>query len=65
MRCFHPMCPADGRNNGALYRVNAKGQAAVWACAKHVQNTDAKVDPFVKELVGLLERNAMGKEAGK
>lgn len=40
--------PAQGVN---LYRVNAKGQPGVWACAKHIKQTDASVDPEVKAVV--------------
>lgn len=53
-KCFHPMCtkrfPKD-----ALFRVNAKGQPGIWACADHVKNTDAKVEPEVQRIVAAIE----------
>jgi hypothetical protein len=58
VKCFHPLCTVSPQTGGAVYRINAKGQAAIWACAAHTKNTDAKIDPFVRELVELLDRNA-------
>lgn len=58
MKCFQPMCTVSPKTGGALYRVNAKGQPGVWACIEHVRSTDAKVDPFVREICELLEGNA-------
>ena len=39
-----------------LFRVNAKGQTGVWACRAHIRNTDATVDPMVKEITNVLEQ---------
>ena len=45
--------PSDGVS---LYRVNAKGQPGIWACKRHIKQTDAPpVDSEVQEIVGLLE----------
>lgn len=40
--------PAQGVN---LFRVNAKGQPGKWACDKHIKQTDAAVDPVVRQIV--------------
>ncbi len=40
----------------SLYRINAKGQPGLWACAKHVDQTDAPpIDPTVALIVKTLE----------
>lgn len=36
----------------SLYRINAKGQPGLWACSKHVSQTDAPpIDPTVALVV--------------
>jgi hypothetical protein len=48
MRClFCGKSPAEGV---AVFRVNAKGQPGVWACEKHIKQTDATVDSAVKQI---------------
>lgn len=44
--------PAEGVS---LFRVNAKGQPGVWACAQHIGRTDAKIDPEVHHIVQIIE----------
>ena len=38
----------EQRKVKVLYRVNAKDQPAIWACADHIRHTDAKVDPRIQ-----------------
>lgn len=52
MKCFHPMC----NDRSALFRVNAKGEKGMWACSKHIKQTDAKVDHQVKAIVDAMRR---------
>jgi hypothetical protein len=35
---------------GVLYRINAKGVPGIWACAKHIKQTDAHLDPDLQEI---------------
>jgi len=40
-----------------LFRINAKGQPGLWACGKHLKQTDAPpLDPDLAELTRILER---------
>lgn len=52
MKCL--FCQKGIAEGVTLYRVNAKGQPGVWACAKHIGQTDAKVDPEVREISEIL-----------
>lgn len=54
-RCFHPGCRASLADGDAMFRINSKGQPGVWSCRKHRKNTDAKPDPELDELVGIIE----------
>ncbi len=52
MNClFCQKGPAQGVN---LFRVNAKGQPGVWACSAHIGQTDAGVDPEVRDIAETL-----------
>jgi hypothetical protein len=54
MKClFCQKGPAQGVN---LFRVNAKGQPGVWACQKHIGQTDAKPDAETLEIVNILSK---------
>jgi hypothetical protein len=56
MKCFHPTCTVSPRTGGAVFRINAKGQPAIWACREHMKATDAPpIDPVVDEIVRTLE----------
>lgn len=48
MRCL--FCQKGPAQGVSVYRVNAKGQPGVWACERHMKNTDAKIDPEIKAL---------------
>lgn len=37
-----------------LFRLNPTGQKGIWACEKHINQTDVKVDPVVQEIVDAL-----------
>lgn len=39
----------------SVFRVNATGQKGIWACAEHIKQTDAEIDPEVQEIVSALE----------
>lgn len=39
----------------SVYRVNETGQKGIWACEKHITQTDAEVDPIVKAIVEVFE----------
>jgi hypothetical protein len=43
--------PAQGVS---LFRVNAKGQPGVWACERHIGQTDAAVDAEVRDIAAAL-----------
>ena len=38
-----------------VHRINEKGVPGVWACNKHINQTDVTVDPEVKALTDLLD----------
>lgn len=39
----------------SLFRINAKGQPGLWACAKHLKQTDAPpLDPELQKLSEIL-----------
>jgi hypothetical protein len=54
MRCL--FCQKGPAQGVSLFRVNAKGQPGIWACGKHVRQTDAAVDPDVKTIADALSR---------
>lgn len=57
IRCFS--CyrgPADSSDVVAVFRVTPPGEhPAVWACAEHIKQTDAEIDPGVQEIVDIFE----------
>lgn len=52
MKCC--ICHKTIEHVGVLHRVNAKGVPGVYACGKHVGQTDAVVDPEVREITNIL-----------
>lgn len=55
MKCV--ICKKGRAEHVSLFRINARGVPGLWACAKHIKQTDAPpVDPEVAELVKILER---------
>lgn len=52
MKCFVPNCKTP--KPMTLHRINAKGQPGIWACPVHVKNTDATIDPVVREITETL-----------
>jgi hypothetical protein len=38
----------------SLFRINAKGQPGIWACAAHRNRTDAKIDPELDAAVDII-----------
>jgi hypothetical protein len=48
MKCL--FCQKGPAQGVSLFRVNAKGQPGMWACEKHVGQTDAAVSPEVRDL---------------
>lgn len=54
MKClFCNRGPADGVS---VFRINAKGQPGVWACAAHVELSDAKISAETKAIVDHIEQ---------
>jgi hypothetical protein len=52
-RCL--FCRKGPMDGVSLYRINAKGEAGVWACARHKGQTDAKPDKATEDFVKILE----------
>lgn len=49
------ICRKGVANGLILHRVNAKGQPGIWACRKHVGQTDAPpVDPEMNHLLDVI-----------
>jgi len=38
-----------------IHRINEKGQPGVWACNKHIKQTDVVVTPDVQALTDLID----------
>lgn len=49
------MCNRGPKDGVSLYRMNAKGQPAIWRCESHIPR-DRKVDPVVAETVAMIEK---------
>lgn len=49
MKCL--FCGATPATGATLYRVNTTGRPGVWACEKHVKQTDAEINLAVEEIV--------------
>lgn len=54
-------CLFCGKKGITLFRINAKGQPGVWACAEHIGNTDASVDEGTRKIVEALDPRAARK----
>lgn len=52
MKCL--FCQKGPAQGVSLFRVNAKGQPGVWACERHIGQTDAAVDPEVRGIADAL-----------
>lgn len=53
MRCV--ICKKSIADVPVLHRINAKGVPGLWACDKHLAQTDGPpVDPVVKEITDIL-----------
>jgi hypothetical protein len=48
-------CRRGLKDGVSLFRVNAKGQPGVWACERHIGQTDAKVDPITREITDIIQ----------
>jgi hypothetical protein len=48
------ICGRTMAEGATLYRVNAKGQPGIWACAKHINDTDSKPDAETVQVVTAL-----------
>jgi hypothetical protein len=54
MKClFCNLGPADGVS---VFRINAKGQPGVWACASDLPKADTRVDPATRAVVEHIEQ---------
>lgn len=51
MKCFNSECRASVSNGDALFRVNVKGVAGIWACRQH----RTSIDPVMDEVVTIIE----------
>ena len=50
------ICNKGPQQGVTVFRVNAKGVPGIWACDKHLKQTDApKVDAEVREITRILE----------
>ena len=43
-------CGKGPKQGVTLYRLNRTGETGIWACSKHIKNTDVRVDPNVKAI---------------
>lgn len=50
------ICGKGPAENVTLHRVNAKGVAPIMACAKHIKQTDGRIDPLAKQVTDIIER---------
>lgn len=46
------------------YRINEKGVEGIWACERHIKQTDATIPSDVKALTEIIEQ-AQGGQDGK
>lgn len=61
MKCL--FCQKGPAQGVSLFRVNAKGQPGVWACERHIGQTDAAVDDDVRGIVSALKSKPQDDEA--
>lgn len=54
MKCL--FCQKGPAQGVSLFRVNAKGQPGVWACERHIGQTDSQPNADVATLVNALSR---------
>ena len=63
------ICKRGPQQGIAVFRINAKGVTGIWACEKHLKQTDAPpVDPLVTEIckaVGRAEIQDMERTVGR
>ena len=53
MKCC--ICHRGPHDGVSLFRVNAKGVAGIWACKKHLKQTDAPpIDPAVERIAAVV-----------
>ncbi len=62
MECL--FCRRGVKQGVSLFRVNAKGRPGIWACSRHVGQTDASISPDVKAVVSALSTPS-DKEGGE
>jgi hypothetical protein len=56
-RCI--VCRKGPMDGVTVHRVNAKGQPGIWACTRHIKQTDAPpIDPDVQRIVSAIEGRA-------
>ena len=53
MRCL--FCNKGPMDGVTIYRINEKGVEGIWACHKHIKQTDVAVDPAIKELTDIID----------
>jgi hypothetical protein len=56
MHCL--FCHKGPQQGVSIYRVNAKGQPGIWACKRHIGQTDAKPDPELEDIVNIISGKA-------
>lgn len=54
MKCL--FCHKGPAQGVSVYRVNAKGQTGVWACQKHMKQTDATIPPEIQAISDALNK---------
>lgn len=58
MECL--FCRKGPKQGVSVFRVNAKGQPGVWACAPHSKQTDAAISPDVIAVVSAISNPKRG-----
>ena len=53
MECI--FCKQGVRQGVTLYRINETGVDGIWACEKHLKQTDVIIDPEMLKLTKLIE----------
>lgn len=53
MRCI--FCHKGPMDGVTIHRINEKGVEGIWACNKHIKQTDVTVDPIVKKLTDIID----------
>ncbi len=60
--CFFPGCNRGLHNGHDVYRINATGQAGIWACRQHRKHTDAPRDEEVDDIMDILGGRKGGRQ---